>query len=168
MEHELHQSDALYVLRFDVLDAGDVEEVILVVVGEIPLHLGWIHTPERLRDIDRRRAKLGKDVRLHPEDGNPGGEHDREHDDQDRDGSIQRYRHEPHAFSPRVDAVPPGSERFIRRSRLCAVLCPHALHSTSIHQGPRSAVWNRRPRILAARRVGPAGSTRTKRTLRRT
>jgi hypothetical protein len=36
MEKELHQGESLDVLGFDVMDAVDVEEVVLVVVGDQP------------------------------------------------------------------------------------------------------------------------------------
>ena len=36
MEVQLHQGHALHVPRFDVMDAADVEEVVLVIVGEKP------------------------------------------------------------------------------------------------------------------------------------
>ena len=39
MEDQLHERDALDIFRFDVLDAGDVKEVVLVIVGQIALHL---------------------------------------------------------------------------------------------------------------------------------
>ena len=65
MEHQLHQRDALDVLRLDVLDAGDVEEVVLVVVRQVAFHLRRIHAAVRLRDVDRRRAELREDVDLH-------------------------------------------------------------------------------------------------------
>ena len=43
MKLELHDGSALDVLRLNVLDPGDVEEVILVVVGQVALHLRRIH-----------------------------------------------------------------------------------------------------------------------------
>ena len=44
-------------LRFDVLDAGDVEEVVLVVVGDEPFHLRRVHAAVRLGDVDHRRRR---------------------------------------------------------------------------------------------------------------
>ena len=52
MEHELHERRALYALTFDVIDSGDVQEVILVVIGDEPFHLRRIHAAVRLRDVD--------------------------------------------------------------------------------------------------------------------
>ena len=66
MEEELHQGDALDVLRLDVVDAVDVEEVILVVVGDQPFHLGGVHAAVGLGDVDDRQVELREDVDLHP------------------------------------------------------------------------------------------------------
>ena len=54
VEIELHQRHALDVLRFDVVNAVDVEEVILVVVGDQPFHLLRVHSAVGLRDVDDR------------------------------------------------------------------------------------------------------------------
>ena len=86
MEVQLHQGDALDVLGFDVFNAGDVQKVVLVVVRQVPFHLGGIHASVRLCDIDRGRAQLRKDIDLHlpdrhdrrQRDGNDG------HNDRDR------------------------------------------------------------------------------------
>ena len=59
---ELHQRRALDRLRFDVLDAVDVEEVVLVVVGEEPFHLRGVHAAVRLGHVDDGHAQIGKDV----------------------------------------------------------------------------------------------------------
>jgi hypothetical protein len=45
MKLQLHDQSALDVLGLHVLDAGDLEEVILVVVGQATFHLQRIHTP---------------------------------------------------------------------------------------------------------------------------
>ena len=47
-------------LRFDALDAVDVEEVVLVVVGDVALHLRRAHAAVRLRDVDHRQIEMGK------------------------------------------------------------------------------------------------------------
>ena len=65
VEHQLHQCRALDTLAFHVIDAGDVEEVILVVVSEIAFHLRRIHAAVRLRDVDGRIADLRKDIDRH-------------------------------------------------------------------------------------------------------
>ena len=52
-----------------LIDSGDVEEVILVIVGEITFHLGRIHAAIGLSHIDRRFAYLRKDVHGHSLNG---------------------------------------------------------------------------------------------------
>ena len=66
VEDELHQRGALDALALDVIDAGDVEEVILVVVGEVAFHLRRVHAAVRLRDVDGRIADLREDIHRHP------------------------------------------------------------------------------------------------------
>src|SRR6266702_913087 len=54
---EFDDRRALDGLGFDVLDAGDVEEMILVVIGEITFHLGRVHSAVRLRHVNRGNAQ---------------------------------------------------------------------------------------------------------------
>ena len=54
MEEQLHQGHALDVAALDVVDAGDVEEVVLVIVGEQPFHLRRVHAAVGLGDVDDR------------------------------------------------------------------------------------------------------------------
>ena len=68
MKHQLHQRRALDALAFDVLDAGDVEEVILVVISEIAFHLRRVHAAVGLRHVDRGRAELGENIHRHAPD----------------------------------------------------------------------------------------------------
>ena len=93
MELKLHQGNALDVLGFDVLDAGDVEEVVLVVVRQVPFHLRRIHPAVRLRDVDGGRAKLRKDVDLHSLDGHDRrkGDGDDRHENRDRSPHGREY-----------------------------------------------------------------------------
>jgi len=76
VEVELHQGHALDVLRLYVVDAGDVEEVVLVIVGEQPLHLGGVHAAVRLGDVDDREVQVREDVDGHPEEGEAAPECD--------------------------------------------------------------------------------------------
>ena len=83
MEVKLHQGDTLDVLRLDVVDAIDVEEVILVVVREQSLHLGRVHATVRLGDIDDREVQVREDVDRHTEGGQNAPEYnggDQHHD----------------------------------------------------------------------------------------
>ena len=82
MEHQLHERRALDALAFHVVDAGDVEEVILVVVSQVAFHLGRVHAAVRLRHVDGRIADLRKDIDGHALDGQDGaqGDGDQRHD----------------------------------------------------------------------------------------
>jgi hypothetical protein len=93
IELQLDDRGALDRLRFDVLDACDVEEVIFVVVGKETLHLRGIHAAIWLRDVDRRDAERRKDVARHALDCERGAEHECEHDHEDRDRTAQRGTH---------------------------------------------------------------------------
>src|SRR5437773_1642247 len=76
VKHQLHQRGALDVLGLYVLNARDVEEVVLEVVAEKALHLLRIHSTVRLRDVDRRRAQIGEDIDVQAVHGEPGTESD--------------------------------------------------------------------------------------------
>ena len=65
VEEELHQGDALDVAALDVVDAVDVEEVVFVVVGEQPFHLGRVHAAVRLGDVDDGQVQVREDVDRH-------------------------------------------------------------------------------------------------------
>ena len=52
-----------------MLDAGDVEEMVLVIVDEKPFHLGRVHAAIGLGDIENRDAEVGENVAGHPLDG---------------------------------------------------------------------------------------------------
>src|SRR5213078_513640 len=70
VEEQLHQGDALDVAALDVVDAVDVEEVVLVIVGEQPFHLGRVHAAVGLGDVDDGQVEGGEDVHA----AAPGGE----------------------------------------------------------------------------------------------
>jgi len=65
MEDKLEQGLAWDASAFHVIDAGDVEEVILVVVSQISFHLLWVHPTVRLGDVDHRIADLRKYIDRH-------------------------------------------------------------------------------------------------------
>jgi len=65
MEEELHQGRALHVSRLHVVDAADVEEVVLVVVGEEALHLRRVHAAVGLADVDHGQIEAREDVNFH-------------------------------------------------------------------------------------------------------
>jgi hypothetical protein len=90
VKHQLHQRRALNAFAFDVIDAGDVEEVILVVISAVAFHLRGVHAAERLRDVYRRVAHLRKDIHRHTLHREPGEQSQREQRDQHRDGARER------------------------------------------------------------------------------
>ena len=52
-------------LRLDVVDARDVQEVILVIVRQKPFHLRRVHAAVGLADINHRQIQAGEDVDGH-------------------------------------------------------------------------------------------------------
>lgn len=66
VEDQFHQRRALDALALHAADSRDVEEVILVIVGEVAFHLGRVHASVRLSHINRRLSNLGEDVHRHP------------------------------------------------------------------------------------------------------
>jgi hypothetical protein len=83
-------------LRFDALDAVDVEEVVLVIIRDEALHLLRAHASVRLRDVNRRRVEVGKDVDARAAEGDDREDDHRAGKHDDRDGSPQRESNEPH------------------------------------------------------------------------
>ena len=48
------------------MDTADVQEVVLVVVGQKSFHLSWVHAPVRLADIDHWKVEFRENVHFHP------------------------------------------------------------------------------------------------------
>ena len=71
MKVQLHQGKALYVPGLDVIDAGNVQKMIFVIVRQKTFHLRRVHAAIRLADIDHRQIKAGKDIDGHPHES-PG------------------------------------------------------------------------------------------------
>jgi hypothetical protein len=65
MELELEEPDALDRLALDMLDAGDVEKMVLVIVDDEPFHLRRVHAAVRLRHIQDGDAEVREDVPRH-------------------------------------------------------------------------------------------------------
>ena len=78
MEHQLHERRALDAFTIHVVDAGDVEEVILVVVREVAFHLRGVHAAVGLRHVDGGVSDLRKDVGGHALDSEDGAQGDRD------------------------------------------------------------------------------------------
>jgi len=69
MEDKLHERRALDAFALDVINAGDVQEVIFEVVGEVAFDLRRIHAAVGLRNINGRIANLRKNIDRHAPDG---------------------------------------------------------------------------------------------------
>ena len=100
VEEQLHHRHALDVAALDVVDAGDVEKVVLVIVGEQPLHLRRVHAAVGLGDVDDREVQVGEDVDRHPGHGQHAAQ---------RDGDDEHHHGErpPHGKDDRVHEVGP-------------------------------------------------------------
>ena len=96
VEDQLHERRALDAFAFDVIDAGDVEEVILVVISEIAFHLGRVHAAVGLGDVDGGVADLREDIDRHALDGEHGAEGDGEERHDDGDGAGEGREDESH------------------------------------------------------------------------
>ncbi len=83
---ELDERGTLDGSGFDVLDAGYVQEVVLVVVGEIAFHLGRVHAAVGLGDIDGGNSQCGKDVARRFAQSEEGAQDDGCDEDKHRDG----------------------------------------------------------------------------------
>ena len=55
----------------------DVEEVVLVVVGQKAFHLRRVHAAVRLADVDHRQVQAGEDVDRHPANRQEASQRDR-------------------------------------------------------------------------------------------
>ena len=62
VEEELDNGHPLDILRLDVVDAGHVERVALVVGSDLALHLARVHAAVGLGDVDDRQVEGGEDV----------------------------------------------------------------------------------------------------------
>src|SRR5439155_15042873 len=62
---ELDDGGTLNRLRLHMLDASDVKEVILVVIGEVTFHLRRVHAAEWLRDVNGGNTQRGENVTWH-------------------------------------------------------------------------------------------------------
>ena len=98
---EFHQGRALDGLRLYVLDAGDVEEVIFVVVGDVALHLGGVHAAEGLGNVDGGDAEWGERIARHALESEGGTEADRDNENEDGPRGAQGEADEIHFFGER-------------------------------------------------------------------
>ena len=100
MEVQLHQRHALDVPRLDVVDAGDVEKVVLVIVGQVAFHLRRVHAAIGLGHVDHRQVEAGKDVDRHEHDCQQTGQRDGRHGNDHRNRTPQRRLDQPHKVEP--------------------------------------------------------------------
>src|SRR4051812_17501284 len=80
-----------------MLNAGDVEEVIFVVISEVTLHLRRVHSAIRLRHVNRRHSERRKNIARHPLQGDPCAERDGNHQHDNGDGTAQRWGGQVHS-----------------------------------------------------------------------
>ena len=115
VKYQLHERGALNALALDVIDAGDVEEVILVVIGEVAFHLRGVHAAIGLGHVDCGVADLREDIDGHALESEHGaeGDGDQRHDYGHR--SAEGCQDEAH------DGLPAGLARrraeYLRRPR---------------------------------------------------
>ena len=83
-------------LRLDVVDAGDVKKVVLVVVGEIAFHLRGVHAAVGLADVHHRQVQAGEDVDGHLANRQDAAQRDADEGDYHGKGTIQGESDQPH------------------------------------------------------------------------
>ena len=66
LEHKLDECLAGDALALDTVDPRNVEEVIFVVIRQIPFHLLRVHSAVRLGDVNHGISNLRKNVYRHP------------------------------------------------------------------------------------------------------
>jgi hypothetical protein len=83
---KLHQSSTLNALAVHRLNACDVEEVVLVIVGKEPFHLCGSHAAVGLSDVDHWISYFRKDIHAHPSNRHeePSDDCDQRHNDGER------------------------------------------------------------------------------------
>ena len=96
MEEDLHLREALDIAALDVMNARDVEEVVLVVEGEQRFHLRRVHAAVGLHDVDHRQVQIREDVDLHPTQGQPAADDQPGQCNHDGNWSAQGKRERAH------------------------------------------------------------------------
>ncbi len=109
MEDQLHQRRALDALALYVIDARDVEEVILVVIRQEAFHLRRVHPAIGLCDIDSRIAHLWKDIDRHPLDGQNGAKRHRQQSHYHGNRTAESAKNQPH-YRPLVEPSLPAMQ----------------------------------------------------------
>src|SRR5262249_13027660 len=108
VEIQLQETGVLNRFGLDALDTVDVEEVVLVVVRDVPLHLRRAHPAVRLRDVNHRQIQVGKNVDPHTADRKDSGQRDRDHGDRHGDRTTERGAYQPHNKLAKVVSADSG------------------------------------------------------------
>ena len=96
MELELDQRHALDRFALDVLDAGDVEEVVLVIVDDEPFHLRRVHAAVGLGHVQHGHPEIREDVPRHAIERQKTHQCNGYDHHQKRDRASQCKRHQVH------------------------------------------------------------------------
>ena len=96
VEVQFHQRHALDILRLDVVDAGDVEKVVFVVVRQVSLHLRRVHAAVWLADVYDRQVQTGEDVNRHLANCEDAAQRDADKSNDHGKGTIQCEADQPH------------------------------------------------------------------------
>jgi hypothetical protein len=74
MKLEFHNGGTLDGLGFYVFNSSDIKKVVLVIIGQIPLHLERIHAAIRLSDVNGGDSQRREYIPGHPLGGGPGAQ----------------------------------------------------------------------------------------------
>src|SRR3977135_531911 len=103
---ELDQPDALDRFAFDMLDAGDVEEVVLIIVDDEAFHLRRVHPAVRLGHIQHGHPQIWEDVPRHAIDCQKPHQCNGYDHRQKRDRASQCKRYQVHRAASARSAAP--------------------------------------------------------------
>src|SRR5262249_28362167 len=107
-------------------DSSYVKKMVLIVGDQVPLHLRWIHSSVRLRNVDHRKLQIRKDVHRHSNQRENRTKCDPDDRNNYRDRPPHREINQPHAYS------------FLRTGALAAA-CKNAFRSPRTLAGARRA-----------------------------
>ena len=96
MKVELDQTDILDGFRFHMLNARNVEKVVLIIGDEISLHLRRIHSAIGLRYINHRKIEVGENIHRHTEECQHRTQRHTDNGDENRDRTSEGSVDEPH------------------------------------------------------------------------
>ena len=117
IERQFDQRRPLYTLRFHMLYARNIQQMILIIVGDEAFHLLRIKPAIGLCDVHRRRAKIGKNIDTRPLHRKPGGQNNRQHRNHNRDRSPQRQQNQFHRVNFRNGSRSPTAPASFKIAR---------------------------------------------------